>query len=108
MAVAGQVHWIPRPDLAAAIVGKAAALTLAHPQRHDAYLATEGAEVGPERGDKQTDSFSIFAKSGLGSLTLWLDSWSVPICPGTLTRAFCRSSSKARTPGRSRSGGKLR
>lgn len=39
VAVGGQVHWIPRPDLAAAIVGKAAALTLAHPQRHAEDLA---------------------------------------------------------------------
>lgn len=39
VAVAGHVHWIPRPELAAAIVGKAAALTLAHPQRHAEDLA---------------------------------------------------------------------
>lgn len=37
--VAGQVHWIPRPDLVMAIVGKAAALTLADPQRHAEDLA---------------------------------------------------------------------
>lgn len=37
--VGGQVHWIPRPDLAVAIIGKAAALTLADPQRHAEDLA---------------------------------------------------------------------
>jgi hypothetical protein len=37
--VAGQVHWIPRPDLAAAIVGKAAGLTLPDSRRHAEDLA---------------------------------------------------------------------
>lgn len=37
--VGGRVHRIPRPDLAAAMVGKAAALTLPDPQRHAEDLA---------------------------------------------------------------------
>lgn len=39
VAVGGQVHWIPRPELAAAIVGKAAALSLPDPVRHGQDLA---------------------------------------------------------------------
>jgi len=39
VAVDGQVHLIPRPELAAAIIGKAAALSLPDPQRHGEDLA---------------------------------------------------------------------
>lgn len=39
VSVAGQVHRIPRPDLTAAIVGKAAALTLPDSRRHAEDLA---------------------------------------------------------------------
>ncbi len=39
VSVAGQVHWMPRPDLSAAIVGKAAALSLPDSRRHAEDLA---------------------------------------------------------------------
>jgi hypothetical protein len=49
VAVAGQVHWIPRPALTAGIVGKAAALTLPDSRRRAEDLAFLRGLVGDPR-----------------------------------------------------------